>query len=123
MYEIKIKTGFAAAHSLREYDGECEDLHGHNFSVEVCVKAKELDNTGLAIDFRVLKEKTHVIMDQLDHKYLNDLPYFALKNPSSENIAAYIFENLRDSLRGEHVSLDRITVWESANSCASYYED
>ena len=122
MFEVMIRTGFSAAHSLREYKGKCEDLHGHNFRVEVFVKAEGLDHTGLTIDFRTLKEKAQIIMDQLDHTYLNDFPFFTERNPSSENIAFFIFEKLKDTITDKSVSIDKVTVWESENSCASYYE-
>ena len=122
MFEVMIRTGFSAAHSLREYKGKCEDLHGHNFRVEVSVKAEGLDHTGLTIDFRTLKEKTQIIMDQWDHTYLNDHSFFTERNPSSENIAFFIFEQLKDTITDKNVSIDKVTVWESENSCASYYE-
>ncbi|MFH2011113.1 MAG: 6-carboxytetrahydropterin synthase QueD [Pseudomonadota bacterium] len=122
MYEVMIKSGFSAAHSLREYGGKCEGLHGHNFRVDVYVKAKKLDDIGLAIDFRILKEKTKVVIDQLDHKYLNDSPYFSEINPSSENIAVYIFKNLEKEVNDGNIVISRVAVWESENSCASYYE-
>jgi len=122
MYEVMIKSEFSAAHSLREYEGKCEALHGHNFRVDVYAGAEEVDGTGLTIDFRILKEKTNVILDQLDHKHLNDLPYFTETNPSSENIAAYIFNNLKGEFSNENVVLNRVAVWESENSCATYSE-
>lgn len=123
MYEVMIRTGFSAAHSLREYGGKCEDLHGHNFRVDVYARGKKLDNTGLTIDFRILKEKTQTVLNQLDHKYLNEHPYFAEANPSSENIAAYIFENLKDRLNKDNVIISKVTVWESESSCVSYFEE
>jgi 6-pyruvoyltetrahydropterin/6-carboxytetrahydropterin synthase len=122
MYEVMIESGFSAAHSLREYGGKCEGLHGHNFRVDVYARAKKLDSTGMAIDFRTLKEKTHTILNQLDHTYLNELPYFSEVNPSSENIAVYIFKNLEKETGDGNVVISRVAVWESEGSCASYYE-
>lgn len=123
MYEVMITAGFPAAHSLRKYGGKCENLHGHNFRVDVHARAKELNSTGLAIDFRILKEKTQVILNQLDHKYLNDHPYFVKTNPSSENIAVYIFKNLKKELNDENAVITKVAVWESETSYASYYEE
>ena len=122
MYEVMITTAFSAAHSLRAYQGKCEELHGHNFRVDVHARAQDLDSTGLAIDFRILKEKTQMILDTLDHKYLNDLPYFVAVNPSSENIAAYLFGKLKEELENGNIVITRVAVWESDTSCASYYE-
>jgi len=122
MYEVMITLGFPAAHSLRGYEGKCEGLHGHNFRVDVYARARELDNTGLTIDFRILKERTQIILDQLDHKCLNDLPYFVERNPSSENIAAFIFNKLKKDLINENVVISKVGVWESETSCAYYFD-
>lgn len=120
MYEVKIVTGFAAAHQLREIQGKCESLHGHNWKIEVCVAANKLDNAGVAIDFRVLKQHVNDILDDLDHKFLNQLPAFEEKNPSSENIATYVAEQLASRLAGQNLRVSRVTAWESENACASY---
>lgn len=120
MYELKIEDYLAAAHNLREYEGECENLHGHNWKIEVVVRADALDKIGLAIDFKELKEHTNSILDELDHKYLNDMPQFKEINPSSENIARYIFEELETKLEGTGVYVYKITAWESEKACASY---
>ncbi len=123
MYEVMITAGFAAAHRLRDYGGKCENIHGHNFRVDVFARAKELDVVGLTIDFRILKDKTQTFLDQLDHKYLNELPHFVETNPSSENIAAYIFKNLTKELNNENILITKVSVWESDTSRASYYEE
>lgn len=115
-----IQDTFSAAHQLREYGGKCEDLHGHNWRVDVVVKAEELDSTGLAIDFRILKEHAKRILDTLDHAFLNELPAFLEVNPSSENIARYVFEQLSQSLTDFPVRVARVNVWESERACASY---
>ncbi len=120
MFEVAIETGFSAAHRLRGYRGKCEELHGHNWKVEVAVRAQDLDSTGLAIDFGVLKEKTGKILAELDHRHLNDHPHFSEINPSSENIAAFIYGRLEKELESEQVSLSRVTVWESDTSRATY---
>lgn len=123
MYRLTIKTGFAAAHNLINYQGDCENLHGHNWKVEVTVVARELDAAGLAIDFKVLKKETNLLLDELDHKYVNQHEFFKAISPSSENIARYLFQQLSVRLNDGNVRVDRIGVWESDNACAEYYED
>ena len=120
MYEVSIETHFSAAHRLRHYRGLCENLHGHNWKVEVTVCAEVLDEAGMVIDFSILKQKTNSIIDQLDHQYLNELPPFADINPSSENLAAYIYDHLSKALKEHPVTLARVCVWESDKAKASY---
>ena len=123
MYRLMIKTSFAAAHNLINYQGDCENLHGHNWRVEVIVAAKELDKAGLGIDFKILKKQTNSLLDELDHKYLNDLTPFKNDSPSSENISRYLFERLGETLNNENITVEKINVWESENACASYSLD
>ncbi|MDG5467224.1 6-carboxytetrahydropterin synthase QueD [Deltaproteobacteria bacterium IMCC39524] len=123
MYRLMIKTSFAAAHNLINYQGDCENLHGHNWRVEVVVAAKELDKAGLGIDFKILKKQTNSLLDELDHKYLNDLTPFQNDSPSSENISRYLFERLSETLNNENIAVEKINVWESENACASYSLD
>ena len=123
MYRLMIKTSFAAAHNLINYQGDCENLHGHNWRVEVFVAAKELDKAGLGIDFKILKKQTNSLLDELDHKYLNDLTPFINDSPSSENISRYLFERLSETLNNENITVEKINVWESENACASYSLD
>ena len=123
MYRLMIKTSFAAAHNLINYQGDCENLHGHNWRVEVVVAAKELDKAGLGIDFKILKKQTNRLLDELDHKYLNDLTPFKNNSPSSENISRYLFERLSETLNNENITVEKINVWESENACASYSLD
>jgi len=120
MYEIKIKAEFAAAHNLREVGGKCESLHGHNFTVEVAVESESLDEAGMVMDFRLLKAKTQAILETLDHRYLNELPVFNGKNPSSENLAAYIFAELSRQVDQGIQRLSWVSVWESQTSQATY---
>lgn len=122
MYRLNIITSFAAAHCLINYQGECENLHGHNWKVEVTVTAMELDKAGLGIDFKILKAETIRLLKTLDHKYLNELPPFKDISPSSENIAYYLYGELSRILNDGNVKVDMITVWESDNASASYYE-
>lgn len=120
MYQAKIKSQFAAAHNLREVGGKCEALHGHNFTVEVAVEAETLDALGMVIDFRLLKEKTRSVLEKLDHRYLNELPFLQGKNPSSENLAAYIYGELAGQIDGGGRRVSWVAVWESDSSQAIY---
>lgn len=121
MYELKVITHFAAAHQLKESKGPCEDLHGHNWKIEVCVISETLDDVGLAIDFGVLKRHVNGVVATLDHKFLNDLEAFKHQNPSSENIARFIADQLAMSLNDQEVKISRVTAWESETACATYY--
>lgn len=121
MYDIFIKTHFAGAHHLRNYPGDCEKPHGHNWKVHVTVRAHELDELGMGIDFKVLKKEVNKVIDTLDHRDLNEHPAFLEQNPSSENIAAYLYEELQDCLNHERYSLYSVTVFETDTSGLTYY--
>lgn len=123
MYEVTIKRTFSAAHVLEEAGGGCEDLHGHNFTVEVSVVTKELNTQGLACDFRVLKRWTEEIIAVMDHKYLNELDYFKKLRPSSENIARYIYEKMAGKTADQPFSINCVTIWESETSRVTYREN
>ncbi len=123
MYEIKIITQFAAAHRLENFYGKCEALHGHNWKVEVFLLGKNLDTAGLLMDFGVVKARTREVLEEVDHKYLNELAAFQDRNPSSENLARYLFERLVAVFNQNGVKVHRVNVWESDTSCASYYQD
>ena len=123
MYEVKIVTQFAAAHRLENFYGKCEALHGHNWKVEVFLVGNTLDRTGLLMDFGVVKARTNEVLEELDHKYLNELAAFQDRNPSSENLACYLYERLGASLNRDGVKIHRVNVWESDTSCASFYQD
>jgi 6-pyruvoyltetrahydropterin/6-carboxytetrahydropterin synthase len=120
MYEVTIKKSFSAAHRISDIGGRCEALHGHNFLVEVAVAGESLNAEGLLIDFRILKRWTEEVLDRLDHKFLNELDYFKERNPSSEQIARYLYEQIDELARQGNVQLSGVTVWESENSCATY---
>ena len=122
MYQLKITSNFASAHNLMHYQGDCENLHGHNWKVDVTVTAQNLDKAGLGIDFKTLKAETKTLLKTLDHKYLNELGPFKDVSPSSENIARYIYQELSRTLNNENIKVESITVWESDVACAKYYE-
>jgi 6-pyruvoyltetrahydropterin/6-carboxytetrahydropterin synthase len=122
MFELKIITQFAAAHRLRNFQGKCEQLHGHNWKVEVFVLADQLDSAGLVRDFGEIKTTTQEILNGLDHHYLNELTPFQEENPSSEHIARYLFRQLSRLLNDERAKVSKVSVWESDTSCATYLE-
>ena len=122
MYELKVISQFAAAHQLRGFEGRCEKLHGHNWKIEAYVTAEELGKDGLVIDFRLIREAVDKVLDELDHKFLNELKPFETLNPSSEIIARHIFETLSRELNSECVKVSKVTAWESDSASASYME-
>jgi 6-pyruvoyltetrahydropterin/6-carboxytetrahydropterin synthase len=122
MYELKIIADFSAAHRLDNFYGKCESLHGHNWKVEVFLLGDRLDEAGLVKDFGAVKAKAREVLAELDHKFLNELPAFRQQNPSSENLARYLYERLGTVLNGDGVRVSRVSVWESDTSCASYFE-
>ena len=122
MYRLMVSASFAAAHQLKGYGGKCEDLHGHNWQVQLYVRADELNEIGLALDFKEMKGCLRTILQPLDHRYLNDLPPFQSCNPSSENIARYIYGQASEILKGSKVRVDSVRVWESENAYAEFSE-
>jgi 6-pyruvoyltetrahydropterin/6-carboxytetrahydropterin synthase len=122
-YEIKVEGNFAAAHALRGYGGECERLHGHNFNITAVAGAGELNTIGFALDFKELSAYLGDVLEQLDHRNLNELPAFEERNATAENIAAYIFEQLAPRLESTGATLRRITVEESSKYAASFIPD
>ena len=120
MFELKVITHFAAAHQLKMVAAQCENLHGHNWKIEVCVAGDALNNAGVLIDFGELKQYISQIIDTLDHKFLNELEYFKNVNPSSENIAQYIANKLQALISPSGVKVARVTAWESDDACATF---
>lgn len=120
MYEVVVKGHFAAAHYLRHYQGKCENLHGHRFRVVVGLKGWELNESGMLYDFTVLKEKLHEVLGSFDHVCLNDLPQFKDADPSSENIARAIYDELKMKLFGTGAILAYVEVWESPDTGVRY---
>jgi 6-pyruvoyltetrahydropterin/6-carboxytetrahydropterin synthase len=123
MFELMVETCFSSAHQLRGYHGECEKLHGHNYKVQVFVIAERLNEIDIAIDFHELKKLAGEVIAPLDHVFLNEIFPFTEKNPSSENIAKWIYDSLRKKLNNDNIHLSAVTVWESETSSATYFED
>jgi 6-pyruvoyltetrahydropterin/6-carboxytetrahydropterin synthase len=123
MFSVAVKMRFSAAHYLREYEGNCEKLHGHNWTVELVCQSNKLDNIGMVLDFRLLKKALGEVLGKLDHSFLNELEPFKSVNPSSENIARYIWNEVAASLTADGaISLMSVKVWESEDSWAEYRE-
>ena len=122
MYEVKINTTFSAAHQLRGYDGQYENLHGHNWGATVLVEARELDSMGVGIDFIVLKKKVEAILSKLDYQNINEIPPFDKLNPSAENIAHWVFQALKADIGSDMVKVKRVEIREMADCGAAYYE-
>lgn len=120
MYEVTIIKSFSAAHLLADIGGKCEALHGHNFKVETTVAGEKLNSIGILVDFRFLKEVLEEILEEIDHKYLNELTDFAGINPSAETIAKYIFEKMDARIKTAGVHMVRVKIWESENAAVTY---
>ena len=123
MYEIFVRTHFSAAHYLRNYPGQCEHLHGHNWSVEVAVRAERLNEIDVGIDFRDLKRVVNSVLDELDHTNINEHPAFQASNPSSELLAHYIYRRVSEGLEAfDGVEVARVTVGETPQTGVTYWE-
>lgn len=122
-YDLKILTDFASAHTLRDYPGDCSRMHGHNWKVEVEVRANRLDEVGMGIDFKVIKQTTREIAKRLDHRYLNDIEPFNEQNPTAENIARYFYDELTTMINSNHISVHAVTLWETERACVRYSQE
>jgi len=122
MFEVTVTTVVSAAHHLRGYKGKCENNHGHNYKVEATVGSKEQDETGLTLDFGILRKLLEQVAGKFDHSCLNDHPEFKDLNPSSENLARVIYRGLAALVEDHPVKVIRISVWESEGSFVTYYE-
>jgi 6-pyruvoyltetrahydropterin/6-carboxytetrahydropterin synthase len=122
-YTLKVVMDFASAHTLRDYPGACSRMHGHNWKVEVEAIATKLDNVGMGIDFKEIKKATREVTDRLDHRYLNEVQPFDVINPTAENIAAYLYNELSKILNSAKVRISAVTLWETERACVRYTED
>jgi 6-pyruvoyltetrahydropterin/6-carboxytetrahydropterin synthase len=120
MFELVLQVGFAAAHNLRGYHGNCEKLHGHNWQLDIYLRSNGLDDQGMVLDFKLAKQHLKPVLEQLDHQYLNDIDYFREKNPTTENIAQYVAQQLAVRLP-KGIRVDRVTAWESEHCGATYW--
>ena len=122
-FEVSVETNFSAAHALRGYQGDCARLHGHNWTVRVSVPCRELDDAGIAIDFRVIKGQVRDVLEGLDHCNLNETEPFAKDNPSAENIARHLYREIGRRINAEAVRVSKVRVSETPGASASYWEE
>lgn len=122
-YTLKILADFASAHTLRDYPGDCSRMHGHNWKVEVEVTATALNEYEMGMDFKTIKTATRELAKTLDHRYLNDIPPFDVRNPTAENIAQYFYQRLSDTLNISTARVSAVTLWETDRACVRYTED
>jgi len=120
MYELSIIGDIAAAHSLREYEGKCKNLHGHTWKIEIVLVGDQLNSVGMVADFTVLKKQLKDYLAELDHVCLNDLPYFQKVNPTTENLAKYVYDNFSKIIAP--LKITKVRAWESDTTCIVYYE-
>lgn len=120
MYELTIAGHFAAAHFLKGYPGQCKNLHGHTWKLEITIQSATLDDIGVVMDFKVLKPRLNEFLKRLDHGCLNDLPEFERSNPTTENIARYIYREF--AAECQPFKIKQVRVWESDNASVTYFE-
>ena len=121
MYEVTVESGFSSGHYLRNYRGKCENPHGHNYKVRLTLLGRELDATGLLLDFKLLKQVMRPVIDRIDHQMLNDLEPFTELNPSAENLAKYFYDRVSVGIKNDvPVRISEVCVWETDTSSAVY---
>ena len=120
MFEVSVEYTFAAGHALRGYKGKCENVHGHNYKVQLVVAGEQLDATGLLMDFVEVRKNIKELVERLDHRFLNDIPPFDKLNPSAENIAKYFSDELEPFVLNRGLRLNAVTIWETDTTSATY---
>jgi 6-pyruvoyltetrahydropterin/6-carboxytetrahydropterin synthase len=121
MFEVTIEETFSAGHALRNYRGKCENVHGHNYRCQVTLEGAELDEIGLLVDFVELKRVVHGVLERMDHQWLNEFPPFDVLNPSAENMARYVYEQVQEGLKTrEGVRVGLVRLWETDTANATY---
>lgn len=123
MFEVTVEMSFAAGHALRNYKGKCENVHGHNYRLEVTLQGEQLDSAGLLMDFVDLKRSMGAAVERLDHRFINEIPPFDVLNPSAENMAKYFYDQVSKGLGEVEVSvrIAKVKVWETDTSSATYW--
>ena len=122
MFDVEIRRTFSAAHQLKGYDGDCRNLHGHNYSVVVNVAAEKLNEIGIALDFKLLKAALDELLAKFDHHNLSELPEFREINPTSEVLAMHIYRRMSEKLNGDGIRVTKVRIGESENSAVTYSE-
>ena len=119
MYNLSIETNFSAAHHIKGHEGSCRRLHGHNWKIKVDVSAEKLNKIGIALDFQHLQDLTREVLKQFDHQYINEMPPFTDMNPTAENLARYIYEQIEGKLP-EGIKMRKVSLWEGEKYCVEY---
>ncbi|GIR56346.1 MAG: 6-carboxytetrahydropterin synthase QueD [Pseudomonadota bacterium] len=122
MYTLTTMVEFSSAHTLVGHSGPCKKMHGHNWKVEVEITGEKLDKIGMVVDFKEIRKATNLVVDELDHEFLNNLEPFSEDNPTAENIARYIFTKLSEEFSNKNVKVNSIKLWETDKSAVSYKE-
>tara|TARA_B100000035_G_scaffold315162_1_gene334186 strand:+ start:3351 stop:3719 length:369 start_codon:yes stop_codon:yes gene_type:complete len=122
MFKLIVKKEFSSAHILRGHPGDCKRMHGHNWTVEAKVQGKDINNIGMVIDFKDIKNTLADIISRLDHRFLNDLEPFKEDNPTAENISKYIYKELSKIINTDNIKVSEIKLWETSNSAVIYTE-
>ena len=125
MYEVTVEDSFAAGHYLRNYRGKCENPHGHNYKVRITLQGQDLDQAGLLLDFKELKQVMKPVIERLDHQMINEVAPFTTLNPSAENLARYFYDETNSTLKNStsgRVSVKEVTIWETDTTTARYSE-
>lgn len=124
MFEVTVEQTFAAGHALREYKGKCENVHGHNYRVQITVEGEKLNRIGLLVDFVELKRVVREVVEKLDHQFINDLEPFTVINPSAENMAKYFYDEVSVRMKAPDADVPtriaQIKIWETDTSIAVY---
>ena len=120
MFEVSVEYTFAAGHALRGYKGKCENVHGHNYKVQVTVAGEQLDGTGMLMDFVEVKKNIKDLVERLDHRFLNDVPPFDVLNPSAENLAKYFYDELDPHVTDRGLKVHAVKIWETDTTAATY---
>ena len=124
MFEVMIERHLSSAHQLRGYKGKCENLHGHNYKIEIYARGDELNNIGLLVDFVELKQAADDLVAYVDHKNLNELePFVEEQNPSAENVARFFLEELASQINDDRVQIFKVRCFETPTSVATYQVD
>jgi 6-pyruvoyltetrahydropterin/6-carboxytetrahydropterin synthase len=123
MFQVSVEETFSAGHALRGYKGKCENVHGHNYRVQITLEGPQLDNIGLLVDFTRVKQVMREVIKRLDHQFINDLEPFTNVNPSAENMAKYFFEEVSSQLRDlpPGATVKDVVIWETDTACAKYW--
>ncbi|KUJ75436.1 6-pyruvoyl tetrahydropterin synthase [Thiomicrospira sp. XS5] len=122
-FVLKTLLDFAAAHSLKNYPGDCAKLHGHNWKIEVQVQGSKLNEIGMLVDFKEIKKHAKQVVAELDHTFLNDHPSFQAQNPTAENIAVFLYREIESRIQSDTVKMHSLTVWENDRNCVIYSEN